>query len=336
MQTRYYTMTWRWLVLGLVGMTVFTGCFSDDDEDLLGNWVRRSDFEGIPRSNAVSFVIGDYAYVGLGFDGEDDLRDFWRYDPQQDFWTPVDSFPGPARRAAVAFAVGEEGFIGTGFDSDDEEEYADFWSFDPNAPSGSQWTQIADFGGAARYDAVAFTDGTYGYVGTGFNDNWLKDFYRYDPANDTWEQVVSLGGSKREAAVAFSNNGLHFVGTGRNNGVFEFDFWQYDPADGTWTRMTDLNEDDFEIARHSAVAFTLGDKSYLATGSNGSNLSSVWEYNAGTDEWEEKTGFEGAFRQDAVAFVVQGRAFVTTGRNGSSRFDDLREFLPNDAADDDD
>ena len=327
---------WWWLLLGLMSMTTLVGCFSDDDEDLQGNWVRRSDFEGVPRSNAVAFTIGDFAYVGLGFDGEDDLRDFWRYDPQQDFWTQVDSFPGPLRRAAVAFAVGDKGFVGTGFDSEDEEEFADFWAFDPAAPSGTQWSQVSDFAGAARYDAVAFSDGTYGYVGTGFNDNWLKDFYRYDPANDSWEQVVSLGGSKREAAVAFSNGGSHFVCTGRNNGVYEFDFWHYEASGGNWTRLTDINEDDFEIARHGAVAFTLGDRSYLATGSNGSNLSSVWEYDPGTDEWEEKTGFEGALRLDAVAFVVQGRAYVTTGRSSATRFDDLREFLPNEAANEDD
>ena len=312
-------------------------CTEEDEDDLVGNWVRRSDFEGVPRSNAVAFSIGDFAYVGLGFDGDEDLRDFWRYDPTLDFWTMVDSFPATARRAAVGFSVAGKGYVSTGFNGDLEEEFQDCWAFDPEAPAGSQWTRVADFPGTARYDAVAFTTENTAYVGSGFDDNWLKDFYRYNPATDSWAQVVSLGGSKRESATAFSLNGRHYVGTGRNNGIYEFDFWQYDPEISTWRRMEDLDEDDdYNIARHGAVSFTLGNLGYVATGSNGVNMSSVWAYDPALDEWEEKTAFEGISRTEAVSFVVNGRAFITTGRNGGARFDDLREFFPNEEFDEDD
>mgnify|MGYP005666361073 CR=1 FL=1 len=331
-------MKYLWILL--MGLALGGGLFSctqSSDEELLGNWIRRSDFEGVPRSNAVSFVIGNYAYVGLGYDGEDDLQDFWRYDPTLDFWTIVDTFPGKGRRAAVAFSVGNLGYVGTGFNGDAEASLTDFWVFDPEAASGEQWKPIADFPGSGRYNAVAFSANDRGYVGTGFDNSWLKDFYEYDPSTDSWTQIVSLGGSKREDAVAFSIGNTHYIGTGRNNGAYEYDFWEFLPEEKQWNRKTDIDEDDdYQIARHAAAAFSLDDKGYIATGTNVNNLTSVWEYDATTDSWEEKSAFEGVARADAVAFTVMGRAFITTGRSGSLRLDDLREFKPNDVSDDDD
>lgn len=304
-------------------------CNQDEDDDLVGNWVRRSDFEGVPRSNSVAFTIGDLAFVGLGFDGDDDLLDFWQYDPDQDFWTRKDTFPGLARRAAVAFAIDGKGFVGTGYNSDLDLELNDFWSFYPEAEPGKQWTRISDFPGTARYNAVAFVLEGHGYVGTGFDGNWLKDFYTYDPAIDQWEQIVSLGGSKREDAVAFVADGRAYVGTGRNNGAYVFDFWEYDPTSATWTRKLDLDEDDdYDIVRNGAIAFSLNGMGYITTGNNGANQSSTWEYLASQDSWLEKTAFEGTARLDAVGFTVNGRCFVTTGRSSSIRLDDLWEFQP--------
>ena len=208
---------------------IFPCCsVSDDDGDLVGNWIRRSDFEGVTRSGGVAFSINDLAYVGLGYNGDDDLRDFWQYDANLDFWTKVDSFPGTGRRAAVAFSANGRGYVGTGYNGDLDEELNDFWQFDPNAESGQQWTRVADFIGSARYNAVAFSANEKGYVGTGYDDNWLKDFYEYDPAIDVWTQIVSLGGSKREDAMTFKVGDKIYVGGGRNNGTYVFDFWEFD------------------------------------------------------------------------------------------------------------
>ena len=63
-----------------------------------------------------------------------------------------------------------------------------------------------DFGGGVRLGALAFSIGGYGYVGTGFNDNYLKDFYRFNPnaaAGKQWEIVNGFGGYKRWYGTAF-------------------------------------------------------------------------------------------------------------------------------------
>ncbi len=328
--TRLYVLV-AWIVIML---PLFSACDlgSSDEDDTLGNWIRRSDFEGVPRSNAVTFTIGNYAYVGLGYNGEDDLRDFWRYDPTLDFWQKVDSFPGSARRAAVAFSIGDKGYIGTGYNNDlPVEELNDFWEFNPSAPAGRQWTRKADFMGTARYNAVGFSINGKGYIGTGYDGNWLKDFYEYDPSADQWTQVVSLGGSKREEGVAYVINNKAYVTSGQNNGAYVYDLWEFDPTALQWTQKTDINDDDdYVIYRSGAVAGGLNGLGYIMTGTNGTSLKTVWEYDAAADVWEEKTGLEGAARINAACFVVNDRLFITTGNSGGTRLDDTWEFKPMD------
>lgn len=321
-------------------LPVFTlfSCGNDDDgDDFIGNWVEQSDFEGFRRSSAVSFVIGEVAYVGTGFNGVEDeyYRDVWRYNVSQNFWQRVDSFPGVGRSAAVAFSIEGRAYVGLGFDGDDE--LRDFYAYEASTDS---WSQIADFGGSARRNAVAFALNGKGYVGTGDDGNTLKDFWEYDPAEDSWIQIPSLGGSKRENAVAFVLDGFAYVGTGSDNGILELDFWRFDQTllpDFPWTQMNDLDEeDDYEIIRENAAAFTMNGLAYIVSGVRGSVTSSVWEYNPRSDAWEEKTPLEGAARRDAVAFTVNERGFISTGRTGSSYFDDIWEFEPFEEEDDED
>ena len=327
----------RFFVLIIIAVASLAACEDDDESgDLDGNWIEQSDFEGFRRSSAVSFAAGEFAYVGTGFNGDEDeyYRDFWRYDPNQNFWQRIDSLPGVGRSAAVGFAIGEIGYVGLGFDGDDE--LRDFYRYNP----GAGWTRIADFGGSARRSAIAFGLNGKGYVGTGDDGNTLKDFWEYDPGADTWTQIPSIGGSKRENAVAFVIGDFAYVGTGSDNGSLEFDFWRFDPMllpDFPWVALEDLDEDDdYAIVRESAVAFAMNGRGYVVSGLQGSVTPSVWEYNPLDDRWEEKTALEGAARRDAVAFTVGERGFVATGRSGSSYFDDIWEFRPNEEEDEDD
>jgi hypothetical protein len=46
------------------------------------------------------------------------------------------------------------------------------------------------------------------------------------------------------------------------------DFWEYDPATNTWTQKADFGG----TARYSAVGFSIADKGYLGTGTDGFHL----------------------------------------------------------------
>jgi N-acetylneuraminic acid mutarotase len=301
--------------------------------DLVGNWVTISDFDGVARSEAISFVVGDTAYIGTGYDGTNRLNDLWKYDVDQNFWLQRASLPGDARNSAVGFSTSTKGYITTGYNG--LIKLKDTWEFDPTKNS---WVQKADFGGTARIDAVAFGILDKGYVTTGNDGNDLKDFWMYDPTSDTWTQKVSLGGSKREGAVAFVYKNIGYVVTGINNGTTVNDLWAYDPAAGKWAEkrfITNVSTDTYDdsygttlIVRSNAAAFIIGDYAYVCTGQNGSILKTVWEYNFAQDVWTQKQPWEGLERAGAVAFTVKGRGFLGTGKNSTFQFDDWREFKP--------
>lgn len=323
---------------------LFQSCEKDtdsSDSDLVGNWKRRSEFEGVGRTEAVSFTIGSKVYVGGGFDGTSRLSDYWVFEQTTGTWTRIADFPGAARNSAVAFAAGGKGYVGTGIDENDTK-LKDFWEYNPTT---NAWTRVADFGGTARYGAVAFTINNRGYVTTGYDGNYLKDLWEYDPAANSWTQKASLGGSKRSDAVAFVHNSLAYVVTGYNNGSYLNDFWSYNPTTNSWTeknKISDATDNDFDddyddyIKRSGAAVFVMGENAYLSCGNRNGIIGTTWQYDIANDRWYEKTGFEGSAREGALGFTAENRGYIVTGSNSSYRFDDLWEFYPGDEQDDDD
>ena len=269
---------------------------SSDDADIIGNWKRSSEFEGVGRTEAVTFTIGDKVYVGSGYDGTNRLNDFWEYNQSTGTWLRKADFPGAARNSAVAFAVNGKGYVGTGYDG--LNKLTDFWEYDPTT---NAWKKVADFGGTARYGAVAFSIGDKGYVTTGYDGNYLKDLWEYTPATNTWVQKASLTGSKRTDAVAFVYNSKAYVVTGINNGSYLNDFWMYDPTTDAWTekrKISSVSDDTYDdsygtyITRSSATAFIMNNKAYVVNGNRSGVIGTAWEYDIANDQWTEKTSFE--------------------------------------------
>lgn len=325
----------------MLGLFLIVGCDNSDD-DPLGNWVKKSDFEGLPRGSAVSFVIDGKAYVGLGYNDEDEtnngyMKDFWMYSASTDRWDRIADFPGNGRVSSVGFSINGKGYVGTGYDGDNKLK--DFWEYDP---ATNKWTQKDNFLGGARYKAVGFSLNNYGYIGTGYGDDSVDkiDFYRFDPSaasGSQWVKVQSIGGSKRRGATAFTYENKAYVCTGINNGVSLTDMWEYDPTADTWTKKIDLDDDeDWSIIRQNASSLVLDGKAYVFLGENSSTLSDVWQYDFANDTWAELSSFEGSARTNAAAFTVGGKAIVATGQSGSYYLDDVWEFRPYEEANEDD
>ncbi|MDP9041503.1 MAG: galactose oxidase, partial [Bacteroidota bacterium] len=130
-----------------------------------GDWIARSQLNGPARSEAVEFTVGNYAFLGTGWDGLNKrYSDFFKYDPVQDVWSQVNSMPDSAARSSAAgLSIGNFGYVGTGYDG--FNYLKDFWQYNPTS---NMWTRMADFTGNARYEAVGFGIGNFGYLGTGF------------------------------------------------------------------------------------------------------------------------------------------------------------------------
>ena len=92
--------------------------------------------------------------------------DFWEYNPSFDTWTPRAKFPDDAREGAIGFSIRNIGYLGIGLDSSNVNfgYNDDFWEY---IPSTDSWSQISNFGGGLRRDAVTFSIVDTNYVGTG-------------------------------------------------------------------------------------------------------------------------------------------------------------------------
>ena len=287
-----------------------------------GSWQQLSDFAGQRRQHAVGFSIGNYGYVGTGWDGDEtDLRDFWRYNPGTDRWDSIAPLPATARvrRGAVSFTLNvggkDYGYVGGGYYNNEREHnhLLDFWRFDPEGTTIGEngetlhgsWTEVHGYGGNKRAGAVAFVIENKAYICTGT-----------------------------------SSDGPNAIGGGNVT-----DFWMFDPENDSWTKkrsIADVNidedyDDDYAfLARAYGVAFTVPaeggqTRGHIALG--GSNTT-VWEYDHDQDLWTERTSFynyrQKSPRTGAIAFSFPntGRAYVGLGNSGVAYPDDLWEFIP--------
>jgi Kelch motif len=308
-----------------------------------GNWIPEAQLNGPSRSQAVSFVIDNFAYVGTGWDGlVTRFNDFWKYDPVNNVWTQVNSMPAnTGRSSAVGFQCNGKGYVGTGYNG--YTYLSDFYQFDPVA---NVWTRKADYAGSSRYEAVGFGIGNFGYVGTGFDGTYaLKDFYIYDPVADSWT-YLGFSGNKRYGAVAFVYNNMGYVVTGVNAGTMVGDFWKFDPDSSKWTELrqiynysTDSYDDGYtNIERWDGCGFIANNHAYVSSGESSGYNTNTWEYDFVADLWTEKTPFQGPPTTGAVGFSltpdsanIGGGGYIATGSFGTGQAgssDYLWQFFP--------
>ena len=225
----------------LTALSVLAGC-TEDDVYTQGQWIRRSDFDGVARCAASSFTIDGKGYLCCGYRGSnrDLLKDCWAYDIEGNYWTQCADMPDGAsgRHEAAAFALNGKGYVSTGAIKDEPDYVADTWEYDP---ASDTWAQKDDFAGGMRRGAIGFSVGGYGYVGTGYDGNYLKDFYRFDPdaaADSQWQIVNGFEGGKRVNGLAFVIDEVAYLGFGQNNSTYTEDFYSFDGT--TWTRLRDI------------------------------------------------------------------------------------------------
>jgi N-acetylneuraminic acid mutarotase len=331
-------------VIGFFVLTIFcnSSCRKATPSYLqTGDWIQAAAINGYPRSNASCFVVGDIAYIGLGYNetvgGANNfrLRDFWSFSSDTG-WTQLADFPGPPRSEAAAFSIGNYGYIGTGWDG--INRFNDFYQYDV---VNKRWSRKADYEGGTRYDAVGFSVKGKGYIGTGFSIYALSDFYQYDPDADKWARTpgTDLNFSKRRGAVAVVYNDKAYIVTGSNNGTMVRDFWEFDPTQtAPWKPLANITNTDpgtfddgyTDIEREYATAFVNNGKVYLVTGQNGSLRSSTWAYDFTSQLWSQRSPYPRALREGAVAFTINGKSYIGTGGTslGGSTFDNLDIFDP--------
>ncbi|MCD8260903.1 MAG: galactose oxidase [Bacteroides sp.] len=327
------------MIIALCG--AMTGC-TNDDTYTLGKWYKRSAFPGEARYEAASFCIGNIGYIYGGYNGVDRFNSLWSYDMQNNYWTPLADIPNrKARNGAVGFAINGKGYITGGYDG---VNYLDeTWEYDPDSDT---WTQVDNLPQGGLQDMLSFSLGNYGFVGTGYDGkNTQKYFYKFDataPAGSQWEIDYYYPGEKRRGGLAFVIGDAAYIGFGQDNNSLQDDFYKFTLEDG-WEQLRDIAntsdddyDDDYDMIRKNAVAFSIDGLGYVVTGTSGSYRSDYWIYDPTTDLWRKQdergkidiTPFEGSSREHAVSFSNGQRGFVATGNSSSYALDDIWELKP--------
>lgn len=330
------------LIIAGVAITIYSCSGSSDPGIPTGEWYKQSDFDGPPRSNAVSFTINGNPYIGGGFYTASSstvgrfLNDFWVYSADHDSWTRIAPFPGVARSNGIAFSANGKGYVGLG--TDGTNYYNDFWEYDP---STDKWTRLADFIGTKRYGASAFSIDNTGYVGSGLDSaGATKDFYAYDATANTWTQKASVG-TKRMNSFVFVIDGKAYLGGGKNNGVLDYTFYSYDPVADRWNEEFDLlddtkdldpNDKGYNMAHELSATFVINGLGYVVGGTKVTAPDYYcWQYNPALKIWVQQTPMlqlVSAPRDGAIGYTIGGRGYVATGRSGNTRLDDVWAFDP--------
>lgn len=344
-------------LLSVLALMFMTACSDDDTTTIYGNWIEDVQFDNDKRSDAVSFVIDETVYFGLGYNSGrtsgNYFTDISSYKKGNSSWdyTSFDDFPGQGRMGAASFAVDDKGYVVGGYNNDTADIYfAEVWQFDPKADSSFQWKRLADFPGGMRTQATAFVVGGKAYVVGGRYDADVtkKDCWQFDSATGTFTAKDGMG-KKRSGAFSFVIDSMAYVGGGADNS-FVKEFEVFDATTETWnevplkdlylpqTIVDDIShyDDPLNLTRINAAAFVIKGKGYIMGGNNGSILRDCWEYDPTTDLWTDMNDFEGGAREKATAFVLDDMAYIMAGYYGSGYLDDMWMFEPEAEADETD
>ena len=286
-----------WLAVFLLSLSSFSALSQ-------GCWTQVANMPQA-RYNAVSFTIGELAYVLTGQSSGGTWRDeFFEYNPNTNTWTQLSDFPGTPRTGAAGFSINGKGYIGTG--RDDNGNTNDFWEYDPLT---NLWTQKANYPPGNYEAATGFSIGDKGYIGLGLSwSTAQRTFYEYDPLTDTWTQKADFPvATGRHTAVGFSIDDKGYVGTGYHSGFTRNnDFWEYDPATNTWLQLANVPGP----ARAGAVGFSAAGKGYVGTGNQ---YSDFYSYEVSSNTWTQITSYGPGNRDDAACFVLNDIPYVGGG-----------------------
>ncbi|WPP48421.1 IPT/TIG domain-containing protein [Catalinimonas niigatensis] len=281
--------------------------------DYSNDWENMDDFPGNPRIYGTSFSINGKGYIGLGGWKEYDkwYKDFWEYNPANDFWTRLSDFPGEGRSKFVTFVINSKAYIITGTKGNaylSDNSLSEVWEFDSQT---GNWTKKNDFPGGARWSAFGFSINNRGYVGGGIYGNAQKqnDFWKYESVNDSWTKLNDLPTELwNEDIFAISNSENGFVLAQSENQ--DRDFWKYNPINDSWSRGPSL-PDLLKIT----TGFVFNNDVYIGTGEQNKpkNSSSFYKYNPGLDSWTF-VGFNGAERNAASSFTIGNYGYILLGR----------------------
>lgn len=263
-----------------------------------------------------AFTANGKGYVILGI-----FNQLWEYNEGATGWVNKGTMPTSISNSnATAFSIGNKGY----FYNNNHE----FWEYDAVA---NTWTAKANFPGVDRTDAIGFSIGSKGYVGTGLKigggsmaSKVLSDFWEYNPATNQWIQKANTPGMKRSWAMGYSAGGKGYIGAGRSYLPFNGneitinlkDWWEYNNVSNTWTQKADFPG----LGTLGPTGFVIGDSVFtgMGTKSDGSSIQEMFYYRRSNDTWLTRNSPTESFGYFyTTAFSAAGKGYYIFNNLGS-------------------
>jgi N-acetylneuraminic acid mutarotase len=179
------------------------------------------------------------------------------------------------------------------------------------------WQSAPFYLGGERDDAVGFSIGNSGYVGTGRDAGfqYRSDFYQFQ--DNQWIPIASLLGIERQYACSFSLNQMGCVLTGiAPNDSLLNEMQCYDPAENLWSIKSAFPG----APRIQASSFSIGNYGFCGGGRNLTTDFNDWYcYNAFTNSWNGISPYPKACHE-SVAFSINGIGYVGLGKSLSNTY----------------
>jgi hypothetical protein len=191
-------------------------------DPVANSWERKADFPGPSRFSHFIISLNDKIYLGGGSGDSGPLLDFWEYDPVTNLWTEKSPLPQYSLGGSLAFSHNGKGHtfsrVGTNYSTLSYDPATNEWSaqplsgvtyglssdwklmkFDDQAvlqayqftrtpllfkfvPETNSLKEFTTNDGAARSTPTTFVINGRGYIGLGYQNGYLSNFWSFNPA----------------------------------------------------------------------------------------------------------------------------------------------------------
>jgi hypothetical protein len=190
----------------------------------------KAQFPAAGVNGPTTFVIGDKGYLmgGTSYSGTL-MSHIYEYNFITDQWVDKGNNPfGTARGGASAYVIGNKAYLGLGYsylylNGQQLKVYKNDWIlYDPTSIYSAVKT---DFPGTKRSYADGFILNDNIYLGFGYNNGYLTDFWKYNTSNNSWTQQDGWPGTVAEGNNYFGTFSLGNTGYMVHGDLAEF--WKF-------------------------------------------------------------------------------------------------------------
>lgn len=194
------------------------------------------------RASASACLVGDCAYIGLGFEGKVQrdssyLKDFWQYNILTHKWQRLADFPANTTVKNCLFATEDAIYATYGFN---REFTQDVYRYDIGKDKWEKLDISASSCIPRAMDIVGTTCQERHFVGTGFNHGSLRFWAEWIPSEHKFVPRQKILGAGRNAAACCATDNYVYLAGGRHygdtltTGFFYSSIQRYSPEQDQW------------------------------------------------------------------------------------------------------